>query len=69
MDSFVVKDVFCTLREPPDVIVLALVAWYGREPRYDIRHWGQLGTVPGRGISLTEAELRTLQQALNELFP
>lgn len=42
---------------------LNLVSWNGRMPKYDIRDWTDGHTQPGRGITLTETELRELIEA------
>lgn len=47
-----------------------LVAWNGREPKYDIRSFSPNREKCGKGITLTEAEAKSLlyalQKALNE---
>ena len=39
---------------------LNLISWNGRAPKYDIRDWSQDHEKMGKGITLTEDELRTL---------
>lgn len=36
------------------------VAWNGHEPKYDIRDWAPNHERPGKGITLTEDELKEL---------
>ena len=42
------------------------VSWNGKEPKYDIRSWSPDHTKMGRGITLTEVELRSLVALLNK---
>ncbi len=46
-----------------------LISWRGRDPRYDIRHWrmDDEGETPGKGITLTEDELRKLGELIREM--
>ena len=46
---------------------LNLVSWNGNAPKYDIRDWSPDGTRMGKGISLSEAELKTLKDILDEM--
>lgn len=41
------------------------VIWNGNSPKYDIRSWSQDHTVVGKGITLTEDELRLLKKAID----
>lgn len=47
---------------------LNLVSWNGRMPKYDIRDWTEGHRQPGRGITLTEDELRELIGAAEEFL-
>lgn len=40
------------------------VSWNGREPKYDIRDWGAEHEKIGKGITLSEEELRKLHDLL-----
>jgi hypothetical protein len=40
------------------------ISWDGKEPKYDIRDWSPNHTKMGKGITLTEEELRTLKDIL-----
>ena len=42
------------------------VSWNGKEPKYDIRQWSPDHTKMGRGVTLTEEELRNLAKLLNK---
>lgn len=42
------------------------LVWNEMEPKYDIRQWGPNHEKMGKGISLTEEELRQLAIILNE---
>lgn len=37
------------------------ISWNGNPPKYDIRTWKKQDTKPGKGITLTEEELRRLK--------
>ncbi len=41
------------------------VSWNGGEPKYDIRDWNEKHDKMGKGITLTEAELRKLKDLLD----
>ena len=42
-----------------------LVSWSGRSPKYDIRDWAPEHTQMGKGITLTEEELRQLGELIS----
>ena len=42
------------------------ISWNGGEPKYDIRQWGPNHEKMGKGISLSEEEIRELAKILNE---
>ena len=44
-----------------------LISWNGREPLYDIRVWQESHEKLGKGITLTETELKNLKNLLNSL--
>ena len=46
---------------------LNLVSWNDREPVYDIRVWQENHEKLGKGITLTEAELKNLKNLLNTM--
>ena len=46
---------------------LNLVSWNGNAPKYDIRDWSPDGARMGKGISLSEEELKTLKDILDEM--
>ena len=46
---------------------LNLVSWNGNAPKDDIRDWSPDGTRMGKGISLSEEELKTLKDILDEM--
>lgn len=41
------------------------ISWNEKEPKYDIRDWSEDHTKMGKGITLTEEELRELTKILN----
>lgn len=45
---------------------LNLVSWNGRNPKYDIREWSPDHEKLGKGITLSEDELRQLGKLINE---
>lgn len=44
---------------------LTRVSWNGAEPKYDIRTWDSEHVKMGKGITLTEEELRVLKELLD----
>ncbi|GKX28840.1 hypothetical protein SH1V18_13200 [Vallitalea longa] len=46
---------------------LNLISWNGREPKYDLRDWDPEHEKMGKGITLSDDELKKLQALLNEL--
>lgn len=45
---------------------LTLVSWNDRDPKYDIREWSPDGTTMGKGVTLTEEELVSLKELINQ---
>ena len=43
-----------------------LVSWNDRPPKYDIRDWSKNHEKMGKGITLSEEELRSLKKILDE---
>lgn len=46
-------------------IELNMVSWNDREPKYDIRPWTEGHERMGKGISLTESEMKKLVELFN----
>lgn len=46
--------------------LLTRVSWGGNEPKYDIRTWSPDHTKMGKGITLSEEELRSLSKLTAE---
>ena len=46
---------------------LNLISWNGREPKYDIRDWDPEHQKMGKGVTLTEEELKKLSDLLGEM--
>lgn len=46
---------------------LNMISWNGREPVYDLRTWDESHERMGKGITLTEDDLKNLKDLLNEL--
>ncbi|MDR3282237.1 MAG: YdbC family protein [Candidatus Methanoplasma sp.] len=44
---------------------LNLISWNDREPKYDIREWSPDGEKMGKGITLSDEEVRVLKDALS----
>ena len=42
------------------------VSWNGGEPKYDLRDWSPDHKKMGKGITLTEGELRSLKTIIDE---
>ncbi|MFC2947091.1 YdbC family protein [Virgibacillus sediminis] len=45
---------------------LNLISWNGREPKYDLRDWAPDKEKMGKGVTLTEEEIRNLKELLNK---
>ena len=41
------------------------ISWNGGEPKYDIRDWSDNHEKMGKGITLTEEELRSLKKVID----
>jgi hypothetical protein len=41
------------------------VSWNGGEPKYDVRDWNSEHQKMGKGVTLTEAELRKLHKLID----
>lgn len=41
------------------------ISWNGGEPKYDLRDWSPDHEKMGKGITLTEAELRSLKKIID----
>ncbi len=46
---------------------LRLISWNDREAKYDLRDWAPDGEKMGKGITLSEEELRNLRDLLNDI--
>lgn len=46
---------------------LNLVSWNGREPKYDIRDWSPEYEKMGKGITLSNEEVKNLKKALEQI--
>lgn len=46
---------------------LNLVSWNGADPKYDLRDWAPNHEKIGKGITLTEEELRELKDIIKDL--
>lgn len=44
---------------------LNLISWNDRQPKYDIRDWAPDKEKMGKGVTLTEEELKNLNEALS----
>lgn len=43
---------------------LNLISWNGREPKYDLREWDPNHEKMGKGVTLSEDELKRLKEML-----
>ena len=48
-------------------VELNLVSWSGREAKYDIRSWSPDHQKMGKGITMTQEELKTLARIINSM--
>ena len=48
-------------------VELNLASWSGREAKYDIRSWSPDHQKMGKGITMTQEELKTLAQIINSM--
>ena len=46
---------------------LNIVSWNGADPKYDLRDWAPNHEKMGKGITLTEEELRELKDIIKDL--
>lgn len=46
---------------------LNLVSWNNNEPKYDLRDWAPNHEKMGKGVRLTNDELKALKDALNRI--
>ena len=46
---------------------LNLISWNDREPKYDLRDWDPEHEKMGKGVTLTEEELKKLKELLGEM--
>ncbi|TYQ13079.1 UNVERIFIED_CONTAM: hypothetical protein Cloal_4128 [Acetivibrio alkalicellulosi] len=46
---------------------LNLVSWNGKEPKYDLREWDPEHEKMGKGVTLSEEELKELKIILNKI--
>ena len=46
---------------------LNLISWNGRDPKYDIRDWAPDHEKMGKGVTLTEDELKSLKDLLDKI--
>ncbi|MFP3156018.1 hypothetical protein LQZ18_16660 [Lachnospiraceae bacterium ZAX-1] len=42
-----------------------LISWNGGEPKYDVRDWSEGHEKMGKGVTLTEEEIRALHELLS----
>ena len=46
---------------------LNLVSWNGKEAKFDLREWSQDHEKMGKGVTLSNDELRALKELLNNI--
>lgn len=46
---------------------LNLISWNGRPPKYDIRDWSPDHEKMGKGLTLTEEDLKSLKELLEDI--
>lgn len=64
--KFEIKQNICVLSESTKgwKKELNLISWNGREPKYDLREWSPDHSKMGKGVTLTEVELKKLRDVL-----
>lgn len=67
--KFEIKENIVVLSESPKgwTKELNLISWNDKAPKYDIREWSPDHTKMGKGITLTQEELKKLRDALGEI--
>ncbi|WP_394231352.1 YdbC family protein [Niallia oryzisoli] len=46
---------------------LNLISWNGKEPKYDLRDWAPDHSKMGKGVTLSDQELKALKELLNTI--
>jgi hypothetical protein len=46
---------------------LNLISWNGKEAKYDLREWSPNHDKMGKGVTLTQSELKALKELLNSI--
>ena len=46
---------------------LSLISWNDKEPKFDIRDWDPEHKKMGKGVTLTNEELKKLRDVLNDM--
>ncbi|NBI29884.1 YdbC family protein [Chengkuizengella marina] len=67
--KFEILKTIATLSESPKgwTKEFNLISWNGRDPKYDIRDWSPNHEKMGKGVTLSNDELKRLQQVLKEI--
>ena len=47
---------------------LNLISWNGRDPKYDIRDWAPDHEKMGKGVTLSDEEIKELRKVLTQMF-
>lgn len=66
--TYEIKSTLGTLSDGIWAPQLNLISWNHRAPSYDLRKWNTEDGSMGKGLTLTEEELRELRNILNEYF-
>lgn len=66
--TYEIKSSLGTLSDGVWAPQLNLISWNHRKPVYDLRKWNCEDGSMGKGLTLTEDELRELRNILNEYF-
>lgn len=67
--KFEIKENIGTISESPKgwKRELNLVSWNNKEPKFDLRDWSPEHDKMGKGLTLTNEELKALKNLLNEM--
>ena len=68
--KFEITEHIGTLSESPKGWTKELhkISWNGGDPKYDIRDWAPEHEKMGKGVTLTEEEIRKVQDIINNYF-
>jgi len=63
----IVERVFTLSKKGKWTKELNKISWNGRPVKYDLRDWNHIDNQIGKGTTLTEKELKSLREIINEI--